>query len=208
MKSFSHPATKQDIWVLNKVQNRPQYHPGIAVEVGAYDGLTHSNTRLLECHGWDCILIEALDYYADQCIQNRPLAQVMYGAVGGAVERNERFIIGEQYSGLERTMPDAFYREHNRRKSNRTTVKVQSLTSYIKDLHPTYLSVDTEGNEYEILDQWFRDGCRADLITVEFRYEAGLQMQFDNLFDQYDYVLDDVRGFDLCYVWKGAPCLL
>jgi len=51
---------------------------GTFVELGAFDGVTQSNTAWLEAHrGWRGILIEAIPEAYEQCVCNRPLATVV-----------------------------------------------------------------------------------------------------------------------------------
>lgn len=52
------------------------------IEFGANDGLQQSNTYVLERdHGWQGVLIEPVPQLAAECVLNRPLAQVVSGAV-------------------------------------------------------------------------------------------------------------------------------
>lgn len=51
---------------------------GTFVELGAFDGVTQSNTAWLEANrGWRGILIEAIPEAYEQCVRNRPLAKVV-----------------------------------------------------------------------------------------------------------------------------------
>lgn len=55
---------------------------GWAVEIGASDGVTHSNTLALERRGWKCVCVEA-DSYAVRCLHNnRPEAIIVDAMVG------------------------------------------------------------------------------------------------------------------------------
>jgi FkbM family methyltransferase len=50
---------------------------GVFVEAGAHDGISESNTLLLEReHGWSGLLIEPIPELADRCRQNRPAAMI------------------------------------------------------------------------------------------------------------------------------------
>jgi hypothetical protein len=49
---------------------------GTFVELGAGDGLKHSNTLFFEERGWRGVLIERIPAQYERCILNRPLARV------------------------------------------------------------------------------------------------------------------------------------
>jgi FkbM family methyltransferase len=56
-----------------KVLRHLPRHPGFFIEAGAHDGLTQSNTALLEfSHGWTGLLVEPIPELAARCRQNRP----------------------------------------------------------------------------------------------------------------------------------------
>jgi len=57
---------------LSEIYSRYLPDKGIFVEVGAYDGETHSNTCLLADDGWEFIYIEAIEEYWKKC-QDRHL---------------------------------------------------------------------------------------------------------------------------------------
>jgi FkbM family methyltransferase len=59
--------------------NRPK---GFYVDVGAFDGVYLSNTKIFEEEGWDGVCVEALPEYADLCRRNRH-ARVVNAAVVG-----------------------------------------------------------------------------------------------------------------------------
>jgi FkbM family methyltransferase len=51
---------------------------GTFVELGAFDGVTQSNTAWLEANrGWRGILVEPIPEAYEQCVRNRPLATVV-----------------------------------------------------------------------------------------------------------------------------------
>lgn len=193
MKSYSHPATRQDMWVLDKIST-----PGMFVELGAYDGITHSNTYLLEKLGWYGFLIEGHTPYYQECCRNRPKASLINAVVGDGKEH--QLIVGGQYTGLYISMPEAWRQEHIRRNNPTICVKTSPLSKLIGIERVDYLSLDTEGNEYEILSDWLQAGGSANVLTVEFRYDAGLLMRLEQLLDEHDMHLDELRGFDACFI--------
>lgn len=58
--------------------------PGIFVEVGAHDGVSQSNSILLEQRGWTGVLIEANPASFSRCVKSRPGAIVEHAALVAA----------------------------------------------------------------------------------------------------------------------------
>lgn len=57
-------------------------HPGVFAEAGAHDGLTQSNTALLEfSFGWTGLLVEPIPELAARCRINRPNSRVEQAAL-------------------------------------------------------------------------------------------------------------------------------
>lgn len=198
----SHPVTRQDEWVL---QNSTK--PGYFVEVGAHDGLRHSNTIQLEQHGWTGLLVEPNPELYAQCVKNRPNCRVISQAVTygeGLLTNTASFILGDAYGGLVQYMRHEWLKGHLERGHQRIQVPVTTLTKLLDECQAPrqidYLSLDTEGSEYAILKQFVEDGepYHIRLITVEFCYDGVLLKQFCNLLSNYD--LAEIRGWDACFV--------
>lgn len=191
--SYSHPATKQDLWVLSRF---PSGYRGTFCEVGAFDGLRHSNTLLLEELGWRGTLIEAHREFHSLCMINRPNAACVHAAIGDGNVYN--IAVGGQYTGLLGKMPQAWRDDHIRRQNPLYRIKTMPLISVVKQVD--YLSLDTEGGELEILRDWLEAGGFARTITIEFRYDQEILLQTEILCDEFGYQINEIRGFDLCLV--------
>ncbi len=189
--SYSHPATKQDLWVLSKFDGE---FKGTFCELGAFDGLKHSNTVLLEQHGWRGTLIEAHHEFHALCEKNRKHAKCIHAAIGDG--QYHTLVVGGQYTGLIEKMPSAWVKEHSKRRNQIYRVATVPLAHVIKQVD--YLSLDTEGGELDILRDWLKSGGRAKVITMEFRYDKEILLQTEILCSQYGYYIDEIRGFDLC----------
>jgi len=199
MISYSHPATKQDLWVLDHSE-----YSGTFLELGAYDGIKHSNTLLLEHMGWKGSLIEGHKPFADKCRENRPQCEVINEFIGGRYT-DGIVLVGGQYTGLRQEMPKDFRKEHEIRGSQQYESSVVPLHEAFGVAPVDYLSLDTEGNELSILSRWFQEGGSCRLLTVEFRYDTLLLDQITELCDQYGMSLTELRGFDACFIsrsWK------
>jgi FkbM family methyltransferase len=56
---------------------------GFFIEIGAYDGVTFSNTYLLEAVGWQGILVEANPDCFEECVRARPYSRCVQAAIVG-----------------------------------------------------------------------------------------------------------------------------
>jgi len=73
----SYGLDELDIRLLEFLQGEPA---GFFIEVGAYDGVTQSNSVLLEKEGWSGLLIEANPASYARCVKARPNAIVEHAA--------------------------------------------------------------------------------------------------------------------------------
>lgn len=190
---YSHPATRQDDWVFENVTGR------FFVEVGAYDGVKHSNTLWLEQHGWHGTLIEADQDLYRRCLRNRPDAKCIHAAVSDGVYK-EVFLQNGLWSGIERTLDPACRDIVKRYGAVRTELVTKTLDQLIGVPIVDYLSVDTEGNEYDIVSAWFKAGGRCRALTVEFNYDNQKRVAFELLCEEFNMYLAAIRGFDLCFL--------
>jgi FkbM family methyltransferase len=162
---------------------------GTFVELGAFDGLSQSNTAWLEAHrGWRGVLVEAIPEAYERCVLNRPHATVVNCAcvsdeyshrtiemvfaglmsiVRGArssPEADDAWVaIGEELQQLERYACD---------------VPARTLTSVLDDCRlycVDLLSLDVEGYELEVLKglDFERLGPRHVLVEESGTADAG-----------------------------------
>jgi FkbM family methyltransferase len=211
----SQPATAQDRWVMDKLPNCRGYF----IEIGAHDGVRHSNTLTLEEHSeWTGLLVEPNQRLFQLLKSNRPNCQVSSKCIGPADALQQPFVVGDAggsdaFSGLLNHMSDEWYESHARHKSKTEWVDTISLRSLLEE-HKCpkvidYLSLDVEGAEYAILESFFGYprifrpiDYRILLLTVEFRYDRNLLDRLERLLEP-DYFLDEVRAFDACFVHRN-----
>ncbi len=169
----------QDRWVMKEVF--PGRRGGYFVDLGAYDGYISSNTYILERRfGWDGLCIEAHPHLF-ATLQRRRRCRCVQACVaagegtadflasasawGGIVEcypqgRREQLL---RYLPVKRVLQGDRYRT--------VTVPTRPLASILRDAGAPrvidYLSLDTEGSEYEILRTFpFDEYCFLSM-TVE-----------------------------------------
>ena len=172
MQSYSQ--LQQDLRVLQFYKIKTN---GFFVDIGAADGIDISNTYLLEaCADWKGICVEPNPNNYNKLILNRPKSiccdKAIYNETGLILD----FDIANDlplFSGISSDIGIWKSSVDN----NKTTIKVQtlSLTDLLdKNNAPTfieYISLDTEGSEYEILKNFKFDKYIFGLIDVEHNYE-------------------------------------
>ncbi len=139
---------------------------GFFVEVGANDPKALSTTWLLEKVGWRGILVEPLPDLCEMLRRERPDSQVFPVAVSSADKEGEAdFFVKGAYSSLrkngkdERTVYDSAIR-----------VKVVTLDSLLEETKAPridFISIDTEGTEYDVLQGFDITRYKPSLLMVE-----------------------------------------
>lgn len=161
----------QDLWVL---RNSGFKRNGFFVEFGATDGVRLSNTFILENEfAWKGICAEPNPALFEQLQRNRNCLTVS-DCIGGQTGQEVEFVLADAFGGIA---DYAFADQHaERRQAFRTDGHVMLVTTislndflrkYGAPHEIDYLSIDTEGSEYEILSHFPFDQWRIRLITVE-----------------------------------------
>jgi FkbM family methyltransferase len=203
----SQPATRQDEWVIERTR---ELRGGRFIECGINDGLRHSNTLALEqSFGWNGWLVEADPELSAIAQKNRPACRHACGALSVVDSHTSRFTRGGQWGGLTAFLPEAWRREHEARKAQDIWVPTVTLKTFLSfyDVPPLidYLSLDIEGAEVPVLDEFFRHGptCTFRLLTVEYREDAGELMRLQRILEPHGYVLDQVRAWDAFFYYES-----
>ena len=198
----SQPETKQDEWVLGVLTGREN---GTFVEVGAFDGVYHSNTLCLERDfGWDGWLIEAVREYAARA-QHVRRAHIVNLAVGPDKRRHDYFL-GGQWSGLRDFTRPNLLRGHHDFHNPVTTVHTVPLQEILRacDVPPVidYLSIDVEGAEYPILKSYFENEPPAMFrcMTIEVGTYADHIRELCELLQPLGYQLTNTREWDAFFI--------
>jgi len=177
LSSVGRGQLKQDLFVLIETGFK---RDGFFVEFGATNGVDLSNTWLLEKeYGWTGILAEPASVWHKELVQNRD-AVIEEKCVWSRSGERVQFNIADEgeYSTI-----DGFGKSDKNDK-HRISRNVQSVeTISLQDLllkHSApkkidYLSVDTEGSEYEILQAFDFSQFSFGVITVEHNFTEARQ---------------------------------
>lgn len=205
----TYSQLKQDLLILFLTKNKKN---GYFVEFGGCDGKHLSNTYLLEKnYNWNGIIAEPAKKYQSQLKMNRNCNiedRAVYKISGDFVEFRE--VSGlEEISGIENSLQiDSFKKIRNKR-GNIHKVETISLTDLLK-YHQSpkiidYLSIDTEGSEYDILSNFLFDEYLINIITVEHNYIKNNRKMLKDLLESKDYVriFENISEWDDWYIHKN-----
>ncbi len=168
----SNSELKQDFFVLTKL-NFKKF--GYFVEFGSCDGLKLSNTFLLEKEFmWDGILAEPARFWHEELKQNRK-CNIETDCVWK--ESGIKLVFKESELALYSTIKDLSDNDHHkdlRYKGKTYEVTTISLNDLLKKYNAPkdidYLSIDTEGSEYEVLKSLNFEKYNIKIITCEHNY--------------------------------------
>jgi FkbM family methyltransferase len=193
----------QDLLVLFLLNNKKN---GFFVEFGATDGLSLSNTFLLEeKYGWEGILAEPAINWQKALQTNRKCiidSRCVWEKSG------EKLIFFEATDGELSTISSfkgCDGHSEARKVGSEYSVDTISLndllTAYNAPTQIDYLSVDTEGSEFNILNNFNFSLYRFNVITVEHNFTETREKVFKLLSSNgYKRILEDFSQWDDWYV--------
>lgn len=199
---YSQQETQQDKWILEEVF--PDNGRGFFVDIGAADGIRLSNTYALELAGWTGICIEPREDDFMLLQDNRPGSQHVNVCIGREVQTNAEFVVSEQdklLSGLKDTLGNYMGRPVTGKTITRPVYPLSYVLTWCNAPHIIeYLSVDTEGNEFEILlSVPFKD-YMFKAITVEHNFVEPMRSQIWHLLMNWGYKRVREAKFDDFYL--------
>ena len=182
---------------------------GIFLEMGALDGVTHSNTKFFQdTLGWNGILVEPNPVQYTKLLLNRPLCKT-YEAVVSDILGEVEFRYFEEgmsaVSGVKDTLPPAFMPawfdnpEYSQLPQECKKIKTMTLTHIIRDSkvdHIDFFSLDVEGHELHVLRS-FDFSVPIGLILIENNPEKQNEMK------ECDVILQ-THGYDCVDEFAGS----
>lgn len=180
--------------------------PGYFIEFGATDGKTYSNTYCLEKRfGWSGVLAEPAKIWHRELEESRSCSidhRCVWSTSGTDLAFNE--VSEAEYSTLE-TFSNSDYHSSIRSKGKSYFVQTVTLEELLKDYKApseiSYLSVDTEGSEFEILRTFNFDSYKINFISVEHNFTDQRSLIHDLLVrNGYQRVMTKYSEWDDWYV--------
>lgn len=144
-----------------------QKRNGFFIELGAYDGLTQSNTAFLEFErGWKGILIEPSYTQYVSCTKNRPNSICIHGACVSN-DHNESTIQGDFQNNMPTSSVNGLRNESNSLTQVNAYTLDSLLETYAKDAPIDLISLDVEGYELEVLKGLSLNKVRPRFLLIE-----------------------------------------
>ncbi len=182
----------QDLYVTYKLANKKG---GFFVEFGATDGIFLSNTYYLEKNlGWQGVLAEPFPKWRDPLRSNRS-AKIDYRCVWRESGKKLEFLAANRYPELSSLKSFAANDLHaDARLIDAETLIVETIS--LNDLlleHAApgmidYLSIDTEGSEFDILDSFDFEKFKIRVITVEHNFKPEIRESIRRLLEAQGFV--------------------
>jgi len=141
---------------------------GTCVEIGALDGVRHSNTYHFEQRGWTCILVEP-NPISCQAIRLRRKARLFECAVSDTTGELD-FVVSDELPELSGFQPfvERIHREHGTTRS--VKVKVRTLNDVLGEASMDsidFMTIDVEGHELSVLRGLSLDRWKPRVVIVE-----------------------------------------
>lgn len=199
----------QDLWALWELGEK---RDGYFVEFGATNGITMSNSHLLETgYGWQGILAEPNPEYHARLGRERG-CHISHKCVYSRTGETMTFLCTEKalFSRLEAINPG----DHNEAGGKRDvsqSIAVETITlndlldQYEAPDEIDYMSVDTEGSELEILSAFDFERRRVKLMTIEHNFTDLRAKLYDLMVSKgYARVFPEYTRFDDWYVHRDV----
>lgn len=191
LKKRSVSQLGQDLWVLEQTNYKRE---GFFVEFGATDGVLLSNTYLLEKEfGWKGICAEPNPKFYEKLKKNRSCV-VSDACIAGKTGEIVNFILAEEYGSIEKYADNDMHKEKREAyKKNDQVIQLETVSLHdflIKNNAPKiidYLSVDIEGSELEILENFPFNKWEIKYLTVEHNYTEQREKIF-KILSNYGYI--------------------
>ena len=184
METYSQ--LEQDIKVINFYKNK---NNGYFIEIGAYDGIFLSNTYLLEKnYNWKGICIEPLPDKFIELQNNRPNSICINKAIfdeNGLILNFSNSTVG---SGITSHIDCHLYIKNSPQIKVETVLLNDILENYNAPSFIEYLSIDTEGTEYEIFKTINYDKYIFGVIHTEHNYVEPKRTNIKNLLISKGYI--------------------
>lgn len=184
----------QDLFV-DKILNK---NDGVYCEVGALDGVTQSNSYYLEKElGWKGILCEPNKKYLQQLKKNRPNNIIILDPI---YSENNKTVDFYEFDGGRSGIYDKNMGVANYKLNTITLNKV--FEKNLVDNKIDYLSIDTEGTEFEIIKGINFEIYKPEIITIEHNYNIKKRNKIYKFLREKNYnrVFKSISRFDDWYI--------
>lgn len=205
---ISNSQIGQDVLVLILKNFKKE---GYFVEFGACDGLHFSNTLILEKEfAWSGILAEpcksfypAIRYNRKCTIDNRAVFSESNKILEFTYFPDQLDISGVSESFIEDGKVNKKRNKTSREMYNVFSISLDELLKeHNAPRHIDYMSIDTEGSEFLILNNFNFNNYDIDIITVEHNYNSEMRDNLKSLLEKNNFtrILDSHSKWDDWYL--------
>ena len=183
------------------------------LEFGATDGLDISNSYLLESSfNWKGVLAEPSPQWHEDLKKNRKNSKIITKCIWKESGKKLDFFMSDngELSTLKNfvesdktSMPG----NTDLRKKSGKMISVETISlndvikEYFRDICPSYISIDTEGSEYEILKSFDLETFRPKLFTIEHNHtESESKIDEHLITNGYVRIFSKLTSFDAWYI--------
>ncbi|RDV26573.1 FkbM family methyltransferase [Alteromonas aestuariivivens] len=182
LEKVSPSQLGQDLWVLEKHKFK---RDGFFIEFGATDGILLSNTYVLEKYfGWAGLCAEPNPRFFEQLKVNRSCT-VSEECIAATSGETVEFIFADEYGGMAAYADSdghAAKRKAYQSINDKVSLSTISLADFLKKYEAPreidYLSIDTEGSEYDILRDFPFDEWDIKCLSVEHNFTSAREKIF------------------------------
>lgn len=187
------------------------------LEFGATNGFDLSNSYFLEKNlSWKGMLSEPSPQWHEALIKNRKKNNIITKCIWSQSDKKLEFFMSD--SGVYSTIKDFVESDKNsmpentfERKKGGKIISVETISlndvikEYFNNIAPSYISIDTEGSEFEILKSLNFKKFRPIVFTIEHNF-TNFEKKIDYLMISNNYirVFKDITAFDAWYVSEEA----
>ena len=206
--SKSKSQMRQDLFVLSQLAFKRN---GFFVEFGATNGIDLSNTHLMEKEfDWIGILAEPANCWHKDLKMNRSCSietDCVWKDSNSKLRFNE---VDEAELSTISSYSDTDLHKEARKQGKSYEVATISLNDLLKKYNAPknidYLSIDTEGSEYEILSHFDFSQYNFEVITCEHNFTPMREKLFSLLNKNgYKRVLEEFSSVDDWYIRSSRP---
>lgn len=210
MSKKSYSQLNQDVNVINFYNGKKN---GFFIDIGAHNGISLSNTYLLEKeYEWTGICIEPNPHVFEKLCVNRP--NTLNIDIPLSNKDNETVVFtsindkDEMLSGIKKYINHHKSTINSNKHKKEILLKTATLTTLLNRYTniPSlidYISLDTEGSEYEILKGFDFTKYKVGIFDIEHNYVEPTRSNIKKLLESNGYVRHMENKWDDSYVHKS-----
>ena len=195
----------QDKFVIDFYNNKQS---GYFVEIGASDGIQLSNTYILEKnYNWKGICVEPIPDKYKKLKKNRPNSYCYNNPIYNQSNIDIEFSIctnGSLFSGIKNHITT--YKNRLENNSCNIILKTLSINDLLINSNAPefidYLSIDTEGSEYEIIKSLDFSKYKFGLLSIEHNFDINYKNKINELLVKNNYTCIKQLGADDIYKYN------